>query len=282
MLKFLHTYTADDIYLTGLEYRSNDSKSCCILIPGLGGNYIDNSFINVIGETLSSNGINYIACNTRGSFNINYSHSLLSNTKVKEIGIINEMFNDCIYDIKAWIDLALKLGYDDITLMGHSVGCNKIIYFLDNYNNYQCINDIIFISPIDYVYRMKKKSNYEKILAEVKNNCQSGKQNLIVYFDYYYKYSYAMLDLFSNDNLDNFPSSSRNNSKFNSFLKINIPITILYGSYERQVLESIDIIKEACYNKHTCNIEIINNAGHSFNGSEIDLSNKILSIQKRR
>ena len=237
MLKFLHTYTDDDIHLTGLEYRSNNSRSCCLLIPGMGGNYIDNSFINILGEALSSNGINYIACNTRGSFNINYSHSIKSD-KVKEIGIINEMFDDCIYDIKAWLDLALNLGYDDITLIGHSVGCNKIIYFLDIFNNYNNVNDIILISPADYAYRMKKKSNYASVLSEIKQNCKFRNNNKIVYFDYYYKYSYAMLDLFLNENINNFPFLSNDIARFNSFSNIKIPITIIFGSCEIQTIRN--------------------------------------------
>ena len=276
-MNIIETYTKDEIYLSGLEYKSNKKEECYLFIPGLGGNYLDNRFICEIANTIYMNNMNIVIANTRGSFNLNYSHPNSQNGYPKEIGLFTEMFDDCIYDIDAWIEKLKELGYNKITLIGHSVGNNKIIYYYNQIKNNK-ISDIIMISPSDYAYRMKHKPEYNDILNKALENCKNNKEKELLHFDFYYKYSYSMADFLTNNNLDNFPVLSKNLKKMTPFNRIDVPISIIYGSEEKKYTSNIDFIY-ANSNKNCC-IDLIEGANHSFNGYEKELSKKILKTRR--
>ena len=45
-------------------------------------------------------------------------------------GATFEIFEDSLKDIEVWVKKVKKLGYNKIILMGHSLGCNKALYYL--------------------------------------------------------------------------------------------------------------------------------------------------------
>lgn len=276
-MNIIETFTKDEIFLSGLEYKSNNDEECYLFIPGLGGNYIDNRFICEIANAIHMNNMNIVIANTRGSFNLNYSHPNSKSGYPKEIGLFTEMFDDCIYDIDAWANKLKELGYNKIRLIGHSIGNNKIIYYYNQIKNNR-ISDIIMLSPWDYSYRMKHKPGYNETLNKALENCKKNKEKELLYFDFYYKYSYSMADFLTNNNLDNFPILSKEPEKMKQFNNIDIPITILYGSEEKKYTSSIDFLHENI--TKNCCIDIIEGANHSYNGSEKEVSKKILEIRR--
>ena len=49
-------------------------------------------------------------------------------------GAALEIFEDCVLDIDAWIRYVLDLGYRRIVLQGHSLGTEKVVYYMSRGN----------------------------------------------------------------------------------------------------------------------------------------------------
>jgi pimeloyl-ACP methyl ester carboxylesterase len=130
--------TIDGIELQGLHFASeiNPRKSVVIHLHGTWGNFYGNPFIDYFADQYIKNGFSFLTVNTRG-------HDEGSNT---------ERLEQCIFDINTWVDYALRQGYHEIILQGHSLGAIKIIYgllhpyLIPDVNN---ITKIILLSPFD-------------------------------------------------------------------------------------------------------------------------------------
>ena len=100
-----------------------------IAITGIHGNFYSNPFYYNFGSTLNKGNIDFIYAQTCDAFG--QVKSINVKTGKKEIiGSYNEDFNNTDEDIQAYLDFAEKKGYKHIYLAGHSLGANKVIYYL--------------------------------------------------------------------------------------------------------------------------------------------------------
>ena len=89
--------------------------------PRYGWKLFANRFLDFISEELTSKGWAFLAPNTRGNDAITDIPVAGPDEKYERIGSYRELFEDCIKDIKTWIDLAESRGYTEIVLQGHSL-----------------------------------------------------------------------------------------------------------------------------------------------------------------
>ena len=146
--------------LNGVLFDSEKkSDTVLIAITGIHGNFYSNPFYFNIGDTLSANGIDFIYAQTNDAFG--EIETINVKTKKKElIGSWNERFFYTEEDIGAYIDFAEK-NYKKIILAGHSLGANKVIYYLSKTFD-ERVDKFIFLSPANLTYMMKNVSEYEK------------------------------------------------------------------------------------------------------------------------
>ena len=101
------------------------------------------------------------------------------NRKDELIGSYNEDFNNTDEDIEAYINFAEKQKYKNIYLAGHSLGANKVIYYLFRNNNKR-INKYILLSPANITHLLNGVTNEEKNI--IKNYKKEGKNKEIIPF----------------------------------------------------------------------------------------------------
>ena len=63
-----------------------------------------------------------------------------------------ENFEDCVVDIDAWIKFALSKGYEKIILMGHSLGTEKIVYYMNKGRYTNKVKAIILLGFADFLH----------------------------------------------------------------------------------------------------------------------------------
>lgn len=285
-LEILHGWTEDNLKLQGFHWSPNDKKTCIVFIHGMSGNIIENYFGEVLGDKLSQNGYGFIYGHNRG-----YGH--INDIKTKEIkkdgsykhrrvGVAFERFEECIFDIDLWVSKAKELGYKKIILMGHSLGCNKVIHYYSK-TKPQIIDSIILASPPDMVGLAKAEQNYQDMLTEAKNNIENGQPRKMLdslLWDYYYISSQTLVDLVTeNCAADNLPLL-RNPEVFDELSQINIPIFSFMGEYDdvvtRSLREDLELIKEKAINCPKFDIEILEKANHNYANKENELAEMIL------
>jgi pimeloyl-ACP methyl ester carboxylesterase len=157
-MKLVQTQSQDGIYFKGLLSEPDLSTNRIIVhIHGMAGSPILNDFYQQMHEYYPKNGYAFLAGENRGSGILTDFASVAGECVV---GNAFERFEDSVLDIQAWIDFANKIGYSEVWLQGHSLGCSKIAYY-HSQNSKTKINGLILISPSDMLGLVHEPQNYQ-------------------------------------------------------------------------------------------------------------------------
>ncbi len=131
------------LHLDGILYQSDLNKTTIVHIHGSFGNFYQNQFLRSMAKAYGDSGINLLTFNLSGhdGFAEGYRHE----EDFEYIGGAVAKFEESISDIEGAIAFASQFS-DRIILQGHSLGCDRVLYFLVN----QSVDyDFILLSPCD-------------------------------------------------------------------------------------------------------------------------------------
>ena len=163
MMFRLNVPTKRGSVLNGVLFRQEKKKNTdtvMIAITGIHGNFYSNPFYYNIGDTLNSGNVDFIYAQTNDAFG--QIETVNVNTGKKEtIGSWNERFSYTDEDIDAYLTWASEEGYEHIILAGHSLGANKVIYYL-SHNHDPRVEHFFLLSPANLTYMMSGVTAQEK------------------------------------------------------------------------------------------------------------------------
>ena len=271
-----NAYTRDELRLPMIHFESNKKDICIICIHGMCGTIIDNYFATVWGKLLAKNDIGFIYEHNRG-------HSIendivMKDGSFKRCGCMYEIFEDCIYDIDLAIQTAKEKGYKRIILLGHSLGCNKVIYYYKKHPN---ILGMILASAPDMIgSHLLIEPEYEELLKEAKENIDKNQPTKLLHKmieDYMYMSSQTYYNWFhKNSNLNNLPIIS-NPKNWEQLETIDVPILTFSGSKDEDYYLHLDLLKEKATNCKNFEYQIIENTGHTYQEKELETGTLILN-----
>ena len=269
-------YTKDNLRLPMVHFNSNKKDICVIFIHGMCQTILDNYFSVVCGNFLSENNIGFLYEHNRG-------HSIENDIRMKDdsytrCGCMYEIFEDCILDIDLAINKAKELGYKRFILMGHSYGCNKLIYYY--YKKQPNVLGLILASAPDMVgLQLYRQKDYKELIKEAKENIDKGNPTKILsnlVEEYMHMSSQTYYNWFNeNSNLDTLPVMG-NSENWYQFESINIPILTFSGSNETDNYLHLDLLKEKARNCNDFEYKIIDNTNHFYSNQEDKIGNIIL------
>ena len=156
-------WTKRGVVLNGVLFRQEEKKTAdtvMIAITGIHGNFYSNPFYYNIGNTLNAGGIDFLYAQTNDAFG--QIETVNVNTGKKElIGSWNERFSYTDEDSDAYLTFAEKEGYAHIILAGHSLGANKVIYYLSRHHDPRA-ERFFLLSPANLTYMMSGVTLKEK------------------------------------------------------------------------------------------------------------------------
>ncbi|MBR2209816.1 MAG: DUF1749 domain-containing protein, partial [Synergistaceae bacterium] len=160
--------------LTGVLFSSDKSKdtdTVMISITGIHGNFYSNHFYYNFGDNLNKFGFDFIYAQTNDAFG--EIHTVNIKTSQEEIiGSWNERFSYTDEDIEAYLNFAEHAGYKKIILAGHSLGANKVIYYLSRHHDKR-IYKFFLLSPANLTYMMSGVTEREKFI--IKTMVENGR-----------------------------------------------------------------------------------------------------------
>ena len=280
-MEFIYDYTGDGLRLQSTLWRGKTNDICVICIHGMGENVIENYFANIIGNKLSNNNISFMYGHTRGYSHIN--DIFTKDGTCKRIGTTYEIFEECIYDIDLWVNKAMEFGYKRIILMGHSLGCNKVIYYLSNNHLKKVCNidSIILASAPDLRGKLQTSiKNYDKLIAEAKENVDNKNPKKILsssIYNWYDLSSQTFLSLYSKDSKCNNLPIKDNEKVFEQLSVIDIPILTFSGEHEHKLYHKMDLIKEKAISCKDFTYNIIKGTGHVYTDKEKEVADVIIN-----
>ena len=277
-----NAYTKDNLCLPMIHFNSDEKDICVIFIHGMCQTIINNYFATVWGNILSENNIGFLYEHNRG-------HSIENDTLMKDgsylrYGCMYEIFEDCILDIDLAINEAKKLGYKRFILMGHSYGCNKLIYYY--YKKHPNILGLVLASAPDMVgLQLYRQKDYKELIKEAKVNIDNGDETKILsnlVEDYMYMSSRTYYNWFNEkSNLDNLPVMG-NSENWYQFEAINVPVLTFSGSNETDNYLHLDLLKDKAKSCNDFEYKIINNTNHFYTNKENEIGDIILDWIKNR
>ncbi len=250
-------------------------KDVVLFVHGMGGNFYKDGFLKGAKELVKRD-VAFFSFNTRGAEvvkdfrDINGEHHML--------GTAFEIFEDSIKDIRAAISYLSQLGYENFHLLGHSTGCQKILFYQYSTQD-ERVKSLIHVSPAeDYEIWKNGLGDFERFVAIAKDMMDKGEGNRII-IPLYERTG----ELWSARRFLSFADKSNMEARMfkyenlDIFSKIQTPTLIFLGKDDQYFLKDLEWYKEKLeksYKGVKIRVEIMP-GDHSFHGYEDILFQRI-------
>lgn len=273
------------LFLDGLYFYNPENYHVIIHVHGSFGNFYSNTFINIMAKTYNTKGINFL------SFNLTQHDGIAEAVREQGnicgweyVGYSISDYNSCIDDISGACDYVKNRNNNIIILQGHSLGCNRVLYYVKESG---CDYPIVLLSPTNSLELQRRWIFPESIEHQISRLIDSGVGNNINYIEH----GVNTLEKEMNCVQDDTPYIPISGNALVSMLKnpsmdivhmldYESPVAnlafVYFGNqdeYQTDKLERYKICFERYFSDTT--YKIISDGNHSFLGHEEELSNSI-------
>ena len=282
----------DGINLNGFIYKtdtSSNSKKVILAVHGMSSNCFKKRD-EIIAKKMNENGIDYFCFNNRGSELVKYIRKNINGKKEKHLG--GTTYEDVLEGYEDIVGAILKLeelGYKEIYLQGHSLGCTKIVYTYNELKeeedkNLENIKGVILLSLIDIPSTLKiylrDKFNTYLNLAEEKEKA-GLKKELMPKDAFIHPISVKSFLRYARDNKEiDFARYSEDN-EFEKLNNIDCPLMMRWGNNNEMILQNakelVELINQKINNPKK-DISFIDGADHGYHDREEILAEQILDF----
>lgn len=285
LIKFLAT---DGIELDGILYNSkSETKRIILAVHGMSSNCMKERD-EIIAEQANENNIDYFSFNNRGSELVKYIKRSTDGKKLLG-GTSYEDVLEGYEDIKGAIIKLKELGYKEIYLQGHSLGCTKIVYTYNKLkreasNVLENIKGIILLSLVDIpgtlnIYLGNKLDNYIEYAEKLK---QEGKQNELMPKEaFIHPVSAKTFLRYARDNEEIDFASYGKDTRLEKINNIDRPLFMRWGNVNEMILQNaedlVNMLNEIIKNPNK-DINYIDGADHSYKDRREELAKQIISF----
>jgi len=271
--------TKDELPLYGLLSESG-KNTIVINIHGTGSNFYENDFVGPLAEALDRDSISFLSTNNRGA-------SVLQ--AYPPCGSAMEYFEDCLLDIDAWVEFVISRGYSKIILQGHSLGTEKLVYYMSHGKYKDKISSIILLGFSDSYGHQEQYDPESKLMIEAKKLIKENKGHQFLTSDWLShsgvmpKNADSFVNFFSKGSELSYALPLRKGDKLELFSKISVPILAVIGDQKEYTMIPIKKAIELL-NKENSLTEShqIKDCDHCFEGKEAQLSEIILEFLKAK
>jgi pimeloyl-ACP methyl ester carboxylesterase len=141
-------------FLDGILYRVPNAQTTVIHVHGSFGNFYHNDFLKIMTRMYLTAGFNFLSFNLLAHDGLAEAVHYISKRypdEIKYVGYSIVDFSTCLNDIQGAINFVSPFS-KRIILQGHSLGCDRVVYFLLKTNTRY---DAILIGPSDS-YNLQK------------------------------------------------------------------------------------------------------------------------------
>ena len=283
-IEFLAT---DGIILDGLLYKSKERTNKVILaVHGMSSNCMKKRD-QVISKKANENNIDYFCFNNRGSELVKYTRRNIEGKKEKFImGTSFEDVTEGYEDIVGAMIKLKELGYEEIYLQGHSLGCTKIVYSYNELKEEQddlinMVKGVILLSLVDIPQTLKfyLRENFNKYLEYAEE--QNKPNELMPKESFIHPISVKTFLRYARDNKEIDFAGYGRDTKLEKLNNIDVPLFMRWGNDNEMILqraeELVDIVNNILKNENK-DIDYIDGANHCYENREEELAEQIIKF----
>lgn len=292
-MKKINFLATDGVLLNGILYESElNNKTVILAIHGMVSNCLKERD-EIIANKVNEAGVDYFCFNNRGSELVKYIQKEIEGKKEKKLG--GTSYEEILEGYEDIVGAMLKLkelGYQNIYLQGHSLGCTKIVYTYhelkeENDTLLENIKGVILLSLIDIpgtlqVYLGDNFTNYLKIAEEKE---KEGKLlELMPKEAFIYPVSVKNFLRYARDNQEIDFAKYEEDTKLKKLNNIDVPLFMRWGNVKEMIVQEAEELTHILNNQITNpnkDIDYIDGANHSYEGKEEILAEQILAFIKK-
>lgn len=285
-MQYITTKTEDGIEFTGMLFEAVNSNKLILHIHGMSGDMYTNSYYPAMHSYYPQNGWSFLVVEHRGTHSITQFNT---DNGIRNIGNSYEIFEDSIYDIKAWIATAQELGYEEIWLQSHSLGPSKVTYYMNVVQD-NPVNGLIWLSPSDMIGLVNDpegKKDHEICIKEAHELVNSNKGNQLLSHDLW-----DSMRLSANTYI-NFFGEQANTAIFNygneslgweRVENIKVPVIAFTGTKDDGIVPVMDahkamtLLESKLINSPRKKTVVYENADHDFEGFGDKIVNEVINF----
>ena len=288
--KSVRVFTDDGLELNGLfclPTKARINRMAILHIHGFNGNFYQEKFVDHIADRLTETGHAFLTVNMRGHDYISYSiRKTDSGLTLLRIGGALDVLEECIHDIKAWIDFLEAHGYQRVILEGESLGTVKVAIYQHQTQDKR-VQGVILISPLNHVGLQKcaLKDKYDESINVARRMVETGKADEFMPMTYCPLWQFPIsaktyVSAFDPNRKNGIFNFNDPNAQFKELSTIKCPILVTYGTVEEAVVdnrveEALSIVKEKAVSAKRCGTALIQGAPHNYLDHEKELSTLI-------
>jgi alpha-beta hydrolase superfamily lysophospholipase len=288
--ELVRTFTEDGLELQGLfcpPIAANTNGIVLLHIHGFTGNFYEPRFVDYIAERVVKRGYAFLTVNTRGhDYLSGFIRKTDSGLTYVRIGGAYDLLEDCIFDIKAWIDFLQGRGYSRVILEGESLGTLKTVFYQHQTQD-ERVRGIVLISPVDHIglQRIAIGDKHDEAINIARQMIEHGKSDELMPKAYCPLWQFSIsaktyINAFGPNTKSGIFNLHDPNARFEELLTIKCPILVTYGTVREAVVdnkveEALSIIEQRAISSKRCDTTIIRDAPHDYLGQEEELSEAI-------
>lgn len=290
-MKKIDFLATDGIILNGLLYESQEKTQSIILaVHGMSSNCFKKRD-EVIANKANEVGIDYFCFNNRGSELVKYIKKNIDGKQEEQLGGTSyEDVLDSYEDIVGAILKLKELGYKNIYLQGHSLGCTKIVYTYNELKEEQSedilqnIKGIILLSLIDIPSTLQfyLGDKFKEYLALAEEKEKQGKRTEFMPKEaFIHLISVKTFLRYARDNQDIDFAQYGKDTELKKLNAINIPLFMRWGNENEMILQNaeelVTIVNNSISNFNK-DIKYIEGSNHMYTGKEEVLAEQIMKF----
>lgn len=291
-MELINFMATDGVNLEGILYKalSNISEKIILSVHGMTSNCFKNRDIE-IAKKANEKGIDYFAFNNRGSEIVKYIEKETEGQPAKELaGTAYEDVLEGYEDIVGAIIKLKELGYKNIYLQGHSLGCTKIVYTYNELINndeteiLENIKGVILLSLVDIPMALKVylRDNFKQYLDYAEKLEHKNKiYEMMPRESFIHPISVKSFLRYARDNKDiDFANYGKDN-ELEKLNNIQVPLFMRWGNDNEMIVQQADELSTMVNNiitNENKNIDYIDGANHSYTGKEKELAEQIVEF----
>lgn len=294
-MKKIDFLATDGIKLNGFLHEGKEKANKIILsVHGMSSNCLKERE-DKLSSYMNENNIDYFCFNNRGSELVKYIRKDINDKEEKLLG--GTSYEDVLEGYEDIVGAILKLkelGYKEIYLQGHSLGCTKIVYTYNELKEEEeedilkYIKGVILLSLIDIpkTLKMYLGSNFDSYLKLAEEKEQEGKiYDLMPKEAFIHPVSVKTFLRYAKYNKDiDFAGYGRDN-KLEKLNNIDVPLFMRWGNDKEMILQKADelvtLVNNIIINKKK-DIDYIEGSNHSYNGKEEIVAKQIIEFIKNQ
>ncbi len=291
-MELINFMATDGVNLEGILYKasSNISEKIILSVHGMTSNCFKKRDIE-IAKKANEKGIDYFAFNNRGSEIVKYIEKETEGQPTKELaGTAYEDVLEGYEDIVGAIIKLKELGYKNIYLQGHSLGCTKIVYTYNELINndeteiLENIKGVILLSLVDIPMALKVylRDNFKQYLDYAEKLEHENKiYEMMPRESFIHPISVKSFLRYARDNKDiDFANYGKDN-ELEKLNNIQVPLFMRWGNDNEMIIQQADELSTMVNNiitNENKNIDYIDGANHSYTGKEKELAEQIVEF----